>query len=130
MKIVYILAALALSLAACAVPAGNLAPTPSPSPSPSPSVTPSPAPGVTPSVTPSPGVTPSPAPASCLVETGQPAGTVYIRSGPGMSWPVSGYATQGERLELTGRTDPAGWAEVRQESGLAGWFYVIRWCKE
>lgn len=121
--------ALVLALAGCTLPAGFI-PLP-----PTPSVTPSPTRAEythTPKTTPaqaesSPTASPTP-PAFCLVETGLPAGTVYIRRGPGMSFPVVGYATQGERLELTGNTDPAGWAEVRTAGGVMGWFYVPAWC--
>lgn len=117
-----------LLLAACVVPAGgvaNAAPTSSPAPT-WPEPTRTKAPASTPTAT--SRTTPTPA-AWCLVETGNPAGTVYIRRGPGMSYPVVGYATQGERLELTGETNPAGWAEIRQAGLLVGWFY-LKWCKE
>lgn len=114
------------SLAACKMPAGGGAASPTSSPTPTraeytqpPQTTPTRAESVP---------TPSPTPAFCLVETGQPAGTVYIRRGPGMSFPVVGYTIQGERLELTGHTDPAGWAEVRTAGGVMGWFYVPAWC--
>lgn len=115
------------SLAACKMPAGGGAASPTSSPTPTraeytqpPQNTPTRA-----ESTRAPSPTP---PAWCLVETGGTAGTVYIRRGPGMSFPVVGYATQGERLELTGHTDPAGWAEVRTAGGVMGWFYVPAWC--
>lgn len=128
MKNLCIVAALALCLAACAVPAAGSMPTGTSSPSPAPAYTSTPQSTATrPALTRTPSPTP---PAICLVETGSETGTVYIRRGPGMNWPVAGYAIQGERLELTGQSDPAGWAEIRQAGELAGWFYVSKWCKK
>lgn len=117
------------SLAACKMQAGSVAPSPTSSPTPTRAEY-----TKTPTNTPARAEsthTPSPTPlAWCLVETGSTAGMVYIRRGPGMSFPVIGYATQGERLELTGKADPAGWAEIKQAGRLVGWFYVLTWCKK
>lgn len=87
----------------------------------------------TPASSPALVVIPSPAPSStpavCLVHTDNPGGHVNIRGGPGMRFPVLAVAAEGDILTLTGRTDPAGWSEVRNQAGLIGWFYIPTWCK-
>lgn len=110
--------ALVLALAGCTLPAGFI-PLP-----PTPSVTPSPTRAEythTPKTTPaqaesSPTASPTP-PAFCLVETGLPAGTVYIRRGPGMSFPVVGYATQGGAARADREHRPGRLGRSPQERG-------------
>ena len=64
-----------------------------------------------------------------VVSTGYPAGAVYIRSGPGMDYPVIGVAAEGELLYLFNPPTPEGWAHVLTFSEVEGYFYSVRWCK-
>jgi uncharacterized protein YgiM (DUF1202 family) len=74
-----------------------------------------------------PTLSPTPA-ARCVVSTGLEKGTVNIRSGPGMSYTVVDYATEGEELMTIG--EPVdGWQRVCNARLVEGWFYVERWCK-
>ena len=60
----------------------------------------------------------------CVVKDG--GGAVHIRSGPGMAWPVVGYAHPGDTLTITG--EPVnGWQPVTFH-GEAGYFYTGSWC--
>lgn len=113
---------LALLLAACAVPPASGAYS-----TPAPTVTAT----AQPSDTPYPTAVPEPSatPVYCLVTTGYLNGTVYIRSGPGMRYPVVGYATEGELLYV--QSPPVdGWAKIKTFSEVEGYFYTERWCKE
>jgi uncharacterized protein YraI len=69
---------------------------------------------------------PFPTLAVCSVRTGSPAGTVWIRAGPGMIYPAIGLAREGDLLSLTGQAS-AGWVEIKMEE-LRGWFYAPTWC--
>ena len=77
------------------------------------------------------GRTLAPVPTSslCRVSTGYSEGRVNIRSGPGMSYGVVATAGEGEELQITGPMDDEGWAAVRREDGLSGYFYAVRWCR-
>jgi uncharacterized protein YgiM (DUF1202 family) len=77
---------------------------------------------------PTPVYTQTPTP-YCIVSTGYQAGTVNIRSGPGMEYAVIGTATEGERLVTTGQHSPAGWIAVKKNN-LIGWFYAPTWCRK
>lgn len=98
-------------------PTASATPTPQPAKSPSPS----------PSAKPNPSATPAPRPTAthpaCTVTTGSRRGTVNIRSGPGMTYPVIGYAVEGQQLEII-EALPSGWAKIE-----TGYFFIERWCK-
>lgn len=70
----------------------------------------------------------SPTPARCVVSTGYNAGTVNVRSGPGMTYSVVDVVQEGQELPLYGHPVD-GWQEVTTPALVNGWFYVIRWCK-
>lgn len=83
-------------------------------------------------LTPTPDRLPASSPttaAICQVQTGYPTGTVNVRGGAGMGYSVLAVVEEGAELQLTGRNDPAGWAEVITPGGLTGWFYTPKWCK-
>ena len=65
----------------------------------------------------------------CTVRTGYKGGTVNIRSGPGMDYPVVGVAEEGELLYVM-EPPVFGWSPVRAFDGTGGFFYVSEWCKE
>ena len=60
----------------------------------------------------------------CVVKDG--GGAVHIRSGPGMAWPVVGYAHPGDTLTITGPIVD-GWQPVTF-GGQPGYFYTSVWC--
>lgn len=71
---------------------------------------------------------PEPTPARCTVVTGYASGTVNVRSGPGMSYPVVDVVQEGQELPLFGQVQD-GWQRVCTPQLVEGWFYVERWCK-
>ncbi len=71
----------------------------------------------------------SPTPARCVVSTGYQAGTVNVRSGPGMSFPVVDVVSEGQLLPLYGQPSN-GWQRVTTPALVDGYFYVSRWCAE
>jgi uncharacterized protein YgiM (DUF1202 family) len=73
---------------------------------------------------------PSPTPGiTCRVSTGNKAGTVNIRSGPGMSYSVISYSSEGDILTLTHPQGLTGWIEIITPAGLQGYFYAPTWCE-
>jgi uncharacterized protein YgiM (DUF1202 family) len=64
----------------------------------------------------------------CTVSTGFDVGTVYVRSGPGMSYRVVDVAHEGDQLVTIGPV-MKGWQAVTTPQLVDGWFYVERWCK-
>lgn len=63
----------------------------------------------------------------CTVTTGWVGGTVNVRSGAGMNYPVVDVVNEGDKLfVLYERLDR--WAEVGTPNGR-GWFY-LKWCEE
>jgi hypothetical protein len=71
---------------------------------------------------------PLPTKTTCTVRTGYNVGTVYVRSGPGMSYRVVDVAHEGDQLVTIGPV-MKGWQSVTTPGGVDGWFYVERWCK-
>lgn len=71
---------------------------------------------------------PAPTPPRCIVSTGYTGGTVNVRSGPGMAYPVVDIVGEGETLPLFGQT-VHGWQRVTTAKLVSGWFYVISWCE-
>lgn len=64
--------------------------------------------------------TPTP-PHTCQVATGQPAGVLNLRAGPGVAYPVLAWLTEGQTITPT-RKGGGGWLLV-QAAGLQGWVY-------
>jgi hypothetical protein len=70
---------------------------------------------------------PSPTVIVCQVSTGYDLGTVYVRAGPGMRFPVVGVAREGQRLTIMDLSDAGGWLKI-QSGEIEGYFYAARWC--
>jgi uncharacterized protein YgiM (DUF1202 family) len=84
-----------------------------------------PTPTIAPTATPTP--VPSPTAHVCQVSTGYTAGTVYVRQGPGMKYPVVDFASEGESLPVLDIADVKGWILTRT-ARVEGYFYAARWC--
>jgi uncharacterized protein YgiM (DUF1202 family) len=79
-----------------------------------------------------PSATPAatrPAAPTCIVSTGLPDGTVNVRSGPGMHYPVVDVVSEGEILPLYGEPEH-GWQRVCTARLVEGWFYTPTWCSK
>jgi uncharacterized protein YgiM (DUF1202 family) len=86
---------------------------------------------ITPTPTTAPTATPTPVPSptahACQVSTGYASGTVYVRKGPGMQYPVVDFASEGESLPVLDIADAEGWIFTRTQR-TEGYFYAERWC--
>lgn len=65
---------------------------------------------------------------ACRVWTGIPTGTVNVRLGPGMDYPVIDVVHEGEILTLYGQPEQ-GWQKVGTPRQRAGWFFIAAWCE-
>ena len=100
-------------------------PLPSPWPSPTPIITSTPSltPTTTPTATPTATATPTPTPS--LTPTPQQVAVVMaaalnVRVGPGVEYAIVGYAAQGQRYRIVGRSEDGGWVRIDFD-GLDGW---------
>jgi uncharacterized protein YgiM (DUF1202 family) len=53
----------------------------------------------------------------CTIKTGYPAGSLNLRDGPGMSYPVIAWLSEGDSLTIV---TPGDWSYI-QTTGAAGW---------
>jgi uncharacterized protein YgiM (DUF1202 family) len=79
--------------------------------------------------TPTRVIAPTATKSTCTVRTGYGVGTVYVRSGPGMSYPVVDVAHEGDELTTIGPV-MKGWQAVTTPQLVDGWFYVQKWCEK
>lgn len=129
MKTFFVLC-LALLLVGCSLPRGfipSTAPSPTPPATSSPTMQPTRTHQARPVSAAAARIT-STQPARCVVSTGYDAGTVNVRGGPGMAWPVVDIVNEGQELPLYGQP-VNGWQEVTTPALVNGWFYISKWCK-
>lgn len=62
---------------------------------------------------------------TCRVSTGNANGTVYVRSGPGMQYPVTTVVLEGDVLLKL--SESGGWWNVATPELEEGWFWP-KWC--
>ncbi len=110
-------------LVVTATPTLTLSPTSTPTPTTSPTATPTPtaSPTVTPMPTRTPTMAPTPEPPVAVVI----ANALNVRTGPGMQYPVIGYAARGQRFRVVSQSEDGDWLRIDFNS-LVGWV-AARW---
>ncbi len=112
-------------VAATATDMPTHAPIPSPTPPPTATLAPSPTPTATSTIVPTATLSPTPTRRPTLTPTPLPvaiitATALNVRAGPGVEYSIVGYAAQGQRYRIVGKSEDRGWLRIDFD-GLDGW---------